>query len=107
MSTLDPNQLFASALRPNPVESDYTVTKIEGEIPRDLNGTLYLNGPNQKTAPSGGMSALHLFDGDALIHALHFEDGTAHYRGRYARTERFLREQEEGVYCFGGLNVPS
>lgn len=98
---------FATVLRPNPVETDYAITKVEGEIPRELNGTLYRNGPNQKITPTGGHVGLHVFDGDALIHALRFEDGRATYRGRYARTESFLREQEEGVYCIGGLNVPS
>ena len=101
------NDLFATLLRPNPVESDSVVSKIEGEIPRELNGTLYRNGPNQKVAPKDGVGALHLFDGDALIHAIRFEDGQASYRGRFAKTDSFLREQEEGVYCFRGLNVPA
>ena len=43
------NELFASISRPNPVETNYTIANIEGEIPRELNGTLYRNGPNQKT----------------------------------------------------------
>jgi carotenoid cleavage dioxygenase len=101
------NELFASTLRPNPVEADYAVSRIEGEIPRELNGTLYRNGPNQKTLPELGAAALHLFDGDALIHSLRFEDGKARYRGRFARTESFVREQEEGRYCLGGLNLPA
>jgi carotenoid cleavage dioxygenase-like enzyme len=99
------NEAFASTLRPNPIESDSIVSKIEGEIPRELNGTLYRNGPNQKIAPKAGTGALHLFDGDALIHAIRFEDGSARYRGRFARTESFEREQAEGEYCFGGLNL--
>lgn len=99
------NERLASIARPNPVETDYEISKIEGEIPRELNGTLYRNGPNQKTPPAAGNAALHLFDGDALIHAIRFEDGRAHYRGRYAQTESFLREQAEGAYVLGGLNL--
>jgi len=99
------NELFASIARPNPVESDYVITRMEGEIPRDLNGTLYRNGPSQKIEPAAGSGVLHFFDGDALVHAIRFEDGQARYRGRFAQTESFLREQEEGVYCHGGLNV--
>ena len=95
------NERFASILRPNPVESDYRITNVEGEIPRELNGTLYRNGPNQKLAPEGGNRALHLFDGDALIHAIRFEDGEARYRGRFAETESYLFEQEQGSYCLG------
>ena len=93
------NELFASMTRPNPVESDYAITNVEGEIPRELNGTLYRNGPNQRTAPAAGHRALHLFDGDALVHAIRFDDGTASHRSRFARTESFVREQAENAYC--------
>ena len=92
-------------MRPNPVEPDYTITQIEGEIPRQLNGTLYRNCPNQKLPPKAGAAALHLFDGDGLVSAIRFDDGEARYRGRYARTPSFLREQEEGVFCLGTLGA--
>ena len=94
---------FANILRPNPVEPDYAITNVEGAVPRELNGTLYRNGPNQKTLPKAGARALHLFDGDGHVSAIRFEDGKAHYRGRYARTDSFLREQEEGVSCIATL----
>jgi carotenoid cleavage dioxygenase-like enzyme len=100
-------ELFASILRPHPVESDYAITQVEGEIPRELNGTLYRNGPNQNVPPTAGNRALHLFDGDALVHAIAFDDGAARIQSRFARTESFLREQAEGDYCLGGLNVKS
>src|SRR5690606_69681 len=99
------SDMLASLLRPNPVECDYDVRRIEGEIPRELRGTLYRNGPCQKVLPSAGAGALHLFDGDGLVHAIRFEDGRAHHRSRFARTPSFLRVEEEGRYCVGGLNV--
>lgn len=99
------NAMLASISRPHPVETDYAITNIDGVIPRELNGTLYRNGPNQKTAPPAGNRALHFFDGDALIYAFRFNDGKATCRSRFAQTESFVREQEEGVYCFGGGNV--
>ena len=46
-----PAEMLASILRPNPNEADYAITKVEGEIPRELNGTLYRNGPCQKILP--------------------------------------------------------
>ena len=98
---------FVQAAAPNPVEGDYAIADVEGEIPRELNGTLYRNGPNQKVLPKAGHRALHLFDGDALVHAIRFDDGAAHYTGRYARTESFELEQQRGVYTIGGLNVPA
>jgi carotenoid cleavage dioxygenase-like enzyme len=98
---------FAEVLRPNNVEADSAITRIEGEIPRELNGTLYRNGPNQNILPESGPGGLHLFDGDALIQAIRFEDGRAHHLGRYARTARFLRDEAEGVYAGGGLKSPA
>ncbi len=101
------NERFAQISRPNPVEADGPITRVEGEIPRELSGTLYRNGPNQKVAPQAGARALHFFDGDALIQAIRFEDGTAHHLGRYARTESFLRNEAEGAYAVAGLNLPA
>ncbi len=102
-----PAEMLASVLRPNPVEADYPITKIEGEIPRELNGTLYRNGPCQKVLPKSGPGGLHLFDGDALVHAIRFDDGKAHHLSRYARTPSFERVDQEGRYCLGGLNLPA
>ena len=101
------NESFTKILRPNPVESDYAISHIEGEIPRELNGTLYRNGPNQKTLPKAGYRGLHLFDGDGHVSAIRFEDGGARHISRYVRTPSFLREQEEGVYCIPGIGVPA
>ena len=103
----DVNEMLAAIFRPNPVEIDYSITRIEGEIPRELNGTLYRNGPNQRTAPNAGSRALSFFDGDALIHAIVFDDGKAVCRSRYAQTESFLREQAEGVHCMAGYLLPA
>ncbi len=99
-----PAEMLASILRPNPREADYAITDVEGEIPRELNGTLYRNGPCQKVLPKVGAGALHLFDGDAMVHAIRFEDGKAHHLSRYARTESFERSEKSGLYR-GGINV--
>jgi carotenoid cleavage dioxygenase-like enzyme len=98
-------EAFASVWSPNPVEDAYSIHEIEGEIPRELNGTLYRNGPCQKTPPKSGDRTLHLFDGDGLVQAIQFDDGQAHYKSAFAKTESFLREQAEGVYCIGGGNL--
>ncbi len=98
---------FADVTRPNNVEADAKITRIEGEIPRELNGTLYRNGPNQNVLPEAGQGGLHLFDGDALVQAIRFDDGQAHHLGRYARTDSFLLNEREGVYAQGGLKTKS
>jgi len=100
-------ELFVKALRPNAVEATaQPPAEIEGEIPRELCGTLYRNGPCQKTLPKAGYRALHLFDGDGLVHAIRFEDGAVRHHSRFAKTDSFVREQREGRYCIGGGNLP-
>lgn len=84
------------AWSPAPDERDYELREIEGEIPRELRGTLYRNGPSQRVLPKEGYAALHLFDGDALVHALRIEEGRVHYRGRYVREPGFLHEEKAG-----------
>jgi carotenoid cleavage dioxygenase len=102
----DPVESFVTTWQPNPVEESYEITEIEGEIPRELNGTLYRNGPCQKVLPKGGARGLHLFDGDGLVRAISFDDGRAHHNSAFAKTPHHLREQQEGRYMGGG-NLPS
>ena len=87
---------FKRSWYPSEIEESYAIADIEGEIPRDLHGTLYRNGPSQRQLPAQGYEALHLFDGDALVHAFRFDDGKAHYTGRFVESESYLVEQEEG-----------
>lgn len=97
---------FPNAWRPNPVESDYKVVEIDGEVPRELNGTLYRNGPNQNVLPSGGSKALHFLEGDGMVNAFFFEDGEVYHRSRYVEARGFLREKEVGQYLGGFQNPP-
>lgn len=73
---------------------------IEGELPRELEGTLYRNGPNPQFAPRG---RYHWFDGDGMIHAFRLRGGRASYRNRWVRTARFAAERAAGEALFGGL----
>jgi len=58
---------------PIQMECDACDLVVEGEIPADLNGSLYRNGPNQRFNPR---SEYHLFAGDGMVHAFHINDGT-------------------------------
>jgi all-trans-8'-apo-beta-carotenal 15,15'-oxygenase len=95
---------MAMAWRPNPTESNYEITAIDGEVPRELNGILYRNGPNQFVLPEAGYRALSMFDGDGLVQSFQFDDGNVRDFGRYVLTPGFLREKERGKY-FGGTTV--
>ncbi|MDV6378722.1 carotenoid oxygenase family protein [Sporosarcina sp. GW1-11] len=89
------------------VSKEYTATteslEVIGEIPKDLNGVYVRNGHNQVHAPMG---VYHPFDGDGMLHAVHFEDGKATYRNRFVRTTGFLAEEAAGKSLWSGILEP-
>ena len=86
-----------------PVEKQVAADNLDviGEIPRDLHGGYFRNGPNPKTPPKG---MHHWFDGDGMIHGIWFEDGKARYANRYVATEDF---RTNGAGSLGGIFEPS
>jgi carotenoid cleavage dioxygenase len=71
-----------------------------GRIPTDLNGTYFRNGPNAQFPPRG---RYQWFDGDGMVHAVHFDHGRATYRNRYVRTAAFCQELEAGRALYEGV----
>src|SRR5467141_2375347 len=86
-------------LAPIPMESDAPYLKVVGELPRELNGTLYRNGPNPQFEAPGA----HWFVGDGMLHAFHLENGRASYRNRWVRTPKWQAEHDAGRALFGGF----
>jgi carotenoid cleavage dioxygenase len=74
--------------------------EVEGQIPPELAGTYYRNGPNPALEPAG---RYHWFDGDGMIHALTLADGRARYRNRWVRSAGLLEERRAGRALFPGL----
>ena len=74
-----------------------------GEIPQDLHGAFYRNGPNPAQAPQG---MHHWFDGDGMVHAIWFENGKAEYRNRFVRTADYQADLNGGCGA-GGVMEPS
>ncbi len=69
-----------------PVGEELTVTdlKVEGQIPKALNGRLFRNGPNPGAAIEGHY---HWFMGDGMVHGVEFREGRVNwYRNRFVRT---------------------
>lgn len=103
---MDGSQAISPYLRGNfaPVrsEDDFQLTVV-GEIPKDLAGSLYRNGPNPQFEPD---SDYHWFLGDGMIHAFHVEDGKVAYRNRYVRTPKWRLEHEHGRRLFNGWGDP-
>lgn len=90
-----------------PVDTEWTAStpdmEVIGEIPRDLNGIYLRNGHNQVHAPIG---KYHPFDGDGMVHAVHFDNGRATYRNRFIHTTGFLAERAAGESLWPGIIEP-
>ena len=82
-------------------EYDYWIDDVEGEIPVDLYGTLFRNGPG--LLDINGQPLHHPFDGDGMISAIAFADGRAHFRNRFIRTKGFVEEQAAGKILYRGV----
>ncbi len=84
-----------------PQEFDYWIDDVDGEIPTELHGTFFRNGPGLLEV--NGQPIHHPFDGDGMINAIAFQNGRAFYRNRYVRTEGYLKEREAGKICYRGV----
>ena len=96
---------LTEAWKPTRREDAYRMSRVEGEVPREIHGTLYRNGPSQRVLPSAGYGALHLFDGDGLVHAFRIDDGEVHYRGRFVENDCARFEQSDGRFCLDGFQT--
>ena len=90
-----------------PADTEWTATQpdlqVIGDVPKDLNGIYLRNGHNQIHAPLG---KYHPFDGDGMVHAMHFDQGRVEYRNRWTRTTGFLAEQAAGHSLWPGIIEP-
>ncbi len=103
LSTLpadDDHPYRTGAWRPQVTERRADDCEVIGELPADLDG-VYLRNTENPVHPA--MRIYHPFDGDAMVHAVGFRDGTAFYRNRFVRTDGFLAEQQAGRPMWAGL----
>ncbi|MEO0967219.1 MAG: carotenoid oxygenase family protein [Cyanobacteria bacterium J06639_18] len=82
-------------------EFDYWIDEIEGEIPPELTGTLFRNGPG--LLDINGQTFQHPFDGDGMISRISFSNGKAHFSNRFVRTSAYLEEQAAGEILYRGV----
>lgn len=82
------------------IDAELTVT---GDMPRDLFGAFYRNGPNPQFEPPANH---HWFAGDGMIHAFFIENGKVRYRNRYVRTPKWRAENAAGRRLFGTFGDP-
>ncbi len=86
-----------------PVWEEVSAEKLDviGEIPRDLHGAYFRNGPNPAEPPTG---MHHWFDGDGMIHGVWFENSEARYRNRFVGTQDLTAN---GACAMPGIFEPS
>jgi carotenoid cleavage dioxygenase-like enzyme len=77
--------------------------RVEGEIPRDLNGMHVRNGPNRRFEPAG---RYHWFDGDGMLHLVEFDRGRVRYRNRWVMTDALREELAAGRALWKGVKEP-
>ena len=97
------NPFLKGYYAPVNTEADAAHLHITGEMPRELLGTLYRNGPNPQFAPRG---PYHWFAGDGMIHAFHLENGNVSYKNRWVRTPKWEIENKEGEGLSGSFGHP-
>ena len=88
--------------RPEPVRAE-----ISGKIPSWLNGTLIRNGPGRFEC--GDTSFNHWFDGQALLHRFHIQEGNVTYSNKFVRSESYADSLKRGNSChleFGSFIPP-
>lgn len=94
------NPFLQGNFAPWRMEGDAPDLEVIGELPRELRGTYYRNGPNPAFEPIG---RYHWFDGDGMVHAIHLEDGRAHYRNRWVASDGLEEERAAGHALYPGL----
>src|ERR1700685_297624 len=72
---------------------------VQGEVPADLNGTLYRCGPDPQYPPMLGDSVF--IDGEGMACMFRFDHGHVDFRSRYIRNERFTLQEKARRSLFG------
>ncbi|HEY9768682.1 MAG TPA: carotenoid oxygenase family protein [Coleofasciculaceae cyanobacterium] len=99
MITASKLKAWSKAIAEPATEFDSTpLSIIAGEIPSDLRGSLYRNGPARLSR--GDRRVGHWFDGDGAILAVHFTDTGAVGVYRYVQTPGYKDEQEAAAFIY-------
>lgn len=96
-STADPRVQLEGNFSPVPESGPRRGLEVVGELPKALEGVYLRNGANPHFEALAGH---HFFDGDGMIHAVRFKDGSASHCCRFTKTYRFEEEEKEGRAFF-------
>lgn len=76
------------------------VLTIEGEIPSDLIGTFYRNGPAKHER--GELRYQHLFEGDGMLQSFTFNNGKIIHQGKFIATPKYQKEEQAQRFLYSG-----
>ena len=93
-----PKRLSWMAYRTAGAEGAWSLTDIEGEVPKDLDGTLYRIAPGQ--SENHGVVLQHLFDGDAFLSGFTFREGQMSLTSRFLNTPARAEELAAGKMLY-------
>jgi len=82
-------------------EHDQRIADIDGTVPAWLRGTLFRNGSGRNELD--GEWFPHWFDGDGMISAVRFDQGSVRFANRYVRTENYRDETAAGRITHRGF----
>lgn len=99
------NTYLSGAFGPSGIECDAPDLVIEGEMPADLEGVYFRNGPDPIYPPRPG-EEYHWFHGDGMIQRFEFGGGRVSWKNRWVRTEKYELERAAGKSLFGMLGNP-
>ena len=86
-------------------EGVWSNLKIEGKVPRSINGTLFRTAPGK--SESFGVKLKHLFDGDAYLSSWRFDNGKVALKGRFVPTPGRMKELKAGKMLYGEYGTPA
>ncbi len=84
-------------------EFEYWIDDVEGQVPANLSGTFFRNGPGRQRI--GETRYGHWFDGDGMVCAFTFANGRVHFRNRYVRTPKYVDETEAQAVRYRGFGT--
>ncbi|CAA7036989.1 unnamed protein product [Microthlaspi erraticum] len=95
--TADPAVQIAGNFFPVPEQPVRHNLPVSGTVPECIQGVYVRNGANPLHKPVSGH---HFFDGDGMVHAVRFDNGSVSYSCRFTETNRLVQEREFGRSVF-------
>lgn len=84
-------------------EHSYWIDEIDGDLPSNLIGTFFRNGPGRQRV--GEQPFGHWFDGDGMICQFSFLGDRVHFRNAYVKTPKYVEETAAQKVLYRGFGT--